>query len=394
MIFRHYRDLLKKKYEAALADLCLGECVLAYRSIPTGKGGAKCNIDFAVEAFAAIRSAKDAIVLCLDIKSFFDNIDHELIENTWKRLISCDWLPDDHFAVMRAATKYSFIHEKVALGLLGHFGAKPGKNGTQIRGYLKPRRSLGMRLCTPSEFQTKIVKNLNVSTVGIPQGLPISDVLANAALLDFDLAMKQLASQHDGVYRRYSDDILLIVKGNSHDAKSLVAQVEAHLNACCSSLHLGHDKSAVFGVKLLANGRQEIAPLPGFKCVCRVDYLGLSYDGKLISIRESTLAKLKARIARRVRKHVNARQAEVGALTSVGLMSKLRLQGIMREYGRREESALKSPTGKKQIRNFHCYAVRAAQRAGINTSKILKQISGLNAFIIQRAEREVKKLVP
>ena len=47
---------------------------------------------------------------------------------------------------------------------------------------------------------------------GIPQGSPISGVLANIYMMEFDLAMKHLIEEeNNGLYMRYSDDIIIVL---------------------------------------------------------------------------------------------------------------------------------------------------------------------------------------
>ncbi|HEX8015252.1 MAG TPA: reverse transcriptase domain-containing protein, partial [Flavobacterium sp.] len=53
---------------------------------------------------------------------------------------------------------------------------------------------------------------------GIPQGLPISAVLANLYLFDFDLdIVNRWVKPHNVYYRRYSDDIFIVCDKNLCD---------------------------------------------------------------------------------------------------------------------------------------------------------------------------------
>ena len=45
----------------------------------------------------------------------------------------------------------------------------------------------------------------------IPQGTPISALAANIAMIDFDIEMVREINALGGSYRRYSDDILVVV---------------------------------------------------------------------------------------------------------------------------------------------------------------------------------------
>jgi hypothetical protein len=86
-IFTHYRRILAEKYEERLALLGIQDCPIAYRKIPKVHGGGKCNIDFAKDAFDEIEKQGDCVAIALDIKGYFENLDHARIKETW-----CDLL--------------------------------------------------------------------------------------------------------------------------------------------------------------------------------------------------------------------------------------------------------------------------------------------------------------
>ena len=54
-----------------------------------------------------------------------------------------------------------------------------------------------------------IVKNPN--SYGIPQGSPISALLANVYMLDIDKKIYEIVTGHNGMYMRYSDDFIIIL---------------------------------------------------------------------------------------------------------------------------------------------------------------------------------------
>ena len=395
VIFRRYRDILSGRYEDLLQRNGIEGCVLAYRSIPSAEGHNKCNIDFAIEAFDRVRRLGDCTVFCLDIKSFFDTIAHEDVATIWKQLLNVSHLPDDHFAVMKAATKYSFIEEKAALGILGFFGEKQSPNGDLTRGYLMPRRSLPTRLCDRETFHKRIAPNVAVNKTGIPQGLPISDVLANAVLLQFDLQMKERCDKLAGQYYRYSDDLFFVIPGKVVDPPAWILEVETALGHATPTLKLGHDKTVAYAVKRLPSGEQRVTSLScSSKTTLTIDYLGLSYDGLSIYLRQSTLSRLERRIVDRVRRHVLARLHENPNATQREVLCRLHLQGIMREFGRIEathRTKIRRSSIPGPRRSFRCYAVRASEACGFRVSKIVEQISHLNDFIRARAKREIRK---
>ena len=99
-----------KKYE-------FDHCVTAYRN----DLGKKCNIQFAKEIFDIVRtdySNNGCSALALDIKGYFDNIDHSILKNLWMRLIERDSLPEDQYKIFRSITNYSYVNLK---SFLNHF---------------------------------------------------------------------------------------------------------------------------------------------------------------------------------------------------------------------------------------------------------------------------------
>ena len=126
-IFSNYRHILSEHYEAELARLGLEANVLAYRRIALGDGlGGKCNIHFAHEAFAKVRQLGKCCAIALDISSFFELLDHARLKALWCRLLGVDPLPEDHFQVFKAITRYSFVDKQAAYERLGHFGYNTG----------------------------------------------------------------------------------------------------------------------------------------------------------------------------------------------------------------------------------------------------------------------------
>lgn len=72
LIFGFYSFCLTRKYEEYIERNGFSDCVLAYRS----NLGGKCNIQFSKEVFDYIRSKGDCTAIALDIKGYFDHIDH------------------------------------------------------------------------------------------------------------------------------------------------------------------------------------------------------------------------------------------------------------------------------------------------------------------------------
>ena len=129
-IFSYYRYLLSEKYEAELNTLGVSNCVIGYRKIPVDGelNRGKCNIHFAKDAFDAVSELGDCCAIALDISSYFENIDHQILRKIWCRLLAVDELPPDHEHVFKNITRYAVVDREEVYQRLGYYGPKPSSN--------------------------------------------------------------------------------------------------------------------------------------------------------------------------------------------------------------------------------------------------------------------------
>lgn len=114
-----------------------------------------------------------------------------------------------------------------------------------------------------------------IPTIGVPQGLTISNLLAAIYLQDFDGQMHS-----EGFYRRYVDDILMI--STSEKANERYSSASNSLNSIGLKTHpLG--KIGKTEIKRLTDG---------------VEYLGYTLSSDKVSVRESSLAKMFTNLAK------------------------------------------------------------------------------------------------
>lgn len=285
-IFAYYAYLLQRPYEELLKEGGISDCVLAYRAVPRtlGKGG-KSNYDFAAEAFAEVARHCKCEVVCMDLKSFFDTLPHREIKRQWKRLCRSAELPPDHYAVFRAATRYSRVPvDKVRRALK-----------ISVRAYKRMRMNAAPFPVDVESFhriirsQGLVEANTGPGRRGIPQGLPISGLLANIAMLSIDARMHRLASVCKATYRRYSDDVLIIAPCGcaQHLAtamRKLVAEAGMTVQPDKTTFHdFRRDR---WGVLRTARPLQ---------------YLGFQFDGQRVAIRPNTLARFGKRMRKAIR---------------------------------------------------------------------------------------------
>lgn len=285
-IFGYYAYLVQARYESWLTENTLSETVLAYRRVPraTGSGG-KTNYDFAAEAFAEISCHKCCDVVCLDLKSFFDTLPHIQIKREWKRVCGFSEMPADHYAVFRAATRYSRVRlDDVRKAL-----------GISIRSYKRMRmKATPFRVDSESfdrlfRSQGLIDANTGPKRCGVPQGLPISGLLANLCMLGIDTRMQRLAAVSNGSYRRYSDDVLIIAPCGA--GRRLAASMRKLVTDAGMSIQVTKTTFHIFRRDHL--GRL-VTQRP-------MQYLGFEFDGHQVTLRPQTLSRFSKRMRRAVR---------------------------------------------------------------------------------------------
>lgn len=297
-IFSRYRFGLSKLYEEELTRRGLAGCILAYRRIPVNSASSsgKCNIHHAKSAFDRIKILGDCCAVVMDISKYFEHLDHARIKRHWRDLLGVSELPDDHYAVFKAITRYWIVDSKKAYEALGFFGTKP----SGIPGYLTPKKDMPKQLCGPQEFRDKICGKAagypdlierREKPYGIPQGAPLSDLLANLYLIDFDTEMHEALSSMGGFYMRYSDDLLLIIPGSANNALEMMEQARKRIRDFGTDLHIKEGKCSVHRFQRMAGGglsQEHVFPIQ--KNSSGLSYLGFRFDGERVYLRDGTLS--------------------------------------------------------------------------------------------------------
>lgn len=289
-IYSYYRHLLAKKYEERLDQLGIGEHPIAYRKVVAEKGSnsGKCNIHFAKESFLKIKEMGNCYAIALDISSYFESLDHKRLYNIWCDLIGKDELPSDHEAVFKNITKYSVVDLDRAYQRLGYIGEVNVRGRKKIGFTLNPKK-IPMQLCSPKEFREKIcgkgqgyekLIEVNENDYGIPQGSPISDLLANIYLLDFDCKVSSMMKEVGGYYRRYSDDILVVCPKDCGDIKKIISDIKSLIVESGDNLIIKDSKTNIteFNVDGDDTTYTTLEPKGTEK---PFEYLGFAFDGKV-----------------------------------------------------------------------------------------------------------------
>lgn len=397
-IFAYYRHLLSAPYEAALERLGIGHCPVAYRRIPTETDGrrGKCNIQFSREAIQRIRELGDCYAIAVDISSYFESIDHERLKELWCRLLGVGRLPADHFAVFKNITRYRVVDRVSAYRRLGFYGVKSFTNGGHpIDGYLVPYKDIPTQLCSPHDFRQKILGENgqydslvepNKEPYGIPQGAPISDLLANLYLIDFDVEMNALAVGLGGTYVRYSDDILLILPVTERVAQQVMDEMPSRIRKYGAQLVIKPEKSSM--VRYVTEGDGQRCELISGKGKNGLEYLGFRYDGRNVFLRDSTISNLYRKVASVARNHAETTVKRYPGKCHSELCQMFNFQEFTKRFGRVEGF---EPSSTNKTWTFWTYVVRATDEFGPLGNKIRGQVARLKRHSRHRVDYEIEK---
>ncbi len=402
-IFMYYRHILSTYYEAELLRYGLNDVVIAYRKIPDApltlglgqrrRHSHKSTIHFARDAFQKIASMAqngNVLVFCFDIASFFEKLDHNKIKEDWRRLLKADRLPNDHFRVFEAATRYAYVDLRECLKQLGMTEKVRLTNGKVID---VPKKKLPMRLCTGREFRLKIARvpgsiAINNSGRGVPQGCPISDVIANIYMLDFDRSIAEFVNRSGGYYRRYADDLLIAIPERDGDIERVVRGVETSLEKYCCGLKIKEEKTSIHRF-------QRVGDLIGFDFVKGeqgkngLEYLGFRFDGKHVYIRDSTLSAHYRKMTYRVRSAVCRWRRAHPDMARDEFEKRFPKEVVYQRLGKVENWDER----KEIYRNwtFYSYAKRCHELMAALQSKIADQLKGHRRHFERRVEREIER---
>jgi len=305
-IYSYYsNEILQKKYEEFLnLNPELSRSICAYRRIKAvGRNGNKSSIDFAKEAFDEIKKRGECCAIAIDIKSFFSNLDHQILKKSWSKLLGKNSLPPDHYNVFKSVTRFRYVLLDDLRINQTHFNERKIAENR--------KKNVVAFYCSHQELRKEIKsKNLKVyknqyhnehpdpnkrKLRGIPQGLPISAMLANLYLLEFDKrVLKKIVDELKGFYRRYSDDIIILCDESQYEyVHAYIAKLikEFRLEISTKKTEISFfrpNKSKKLVSYAVVNGiEKKGAPF---------NYLGFEFYGEKTLIKSATLSKFYRRM--------------------------------------------------------------------------------------------------
>lgn len=286
-IFQFYSHLLDKFYIKEITQRGIASVPIAYRTDLHMN-----NIHFAKKAIEFIRQQNRCYVMIGDFTGFFDHLDHNYLKQQWINLIKTDKLPDDHYAVYKNITRYSTWELKDLLSINGLADTKEGRRKLYLQ----------KTVLTKEQYNTNrshICRNNN--SFGIPQGSPISALLANIYMIDVDEQINNIIKSANGLYMRYSDDFIIILPTEQCDAVLKVNQIVSIITQT-PGLTLQPEKTQFFS--FVEGDLMNCGVLFNEKASLKknhIDFLGFSFDGKSVKIRDKTTSKYYYRMHRKAK---------------------------------------------------------------------------------------------
>lgn len=253
----------------------------AYRNCTPGK----CNIDFAKEVFEYIVKCESAYIFVGDFSQFFDNLDHKYLKEKIKCVINEESLDAADYAIYKNITKFTYIEAD-------DIESEKGLLRRDMRGMDKYFETDEFH-----EFKKNYLRK-NLKDYQIPQGSSISAVYANVYMIDFDKKINDFITSQKGMYRRYCDDIIIVLPMTQEDVKGKNEEIAKFIYSTrdgIPNLELNEDKTEHFfydnGIIEKIKGKSNL-----------INYLGFTFDGKTVRIRDKSLFKFYCRAYRKIKK--------------------------------------------------------------------------------------------
>lgn len=325
-ILSYYSMVIGRLLDKLYLDWNLNKEIIAYRAL------GRANYHFSSEVYKIALHMAPCGILAFDVSKFFDTLDHKLLKERLKRVLGLNKLPEDWFNIFRYITKFHYV-DKDDLKSHDRFAASMTAPGSGQIASIKDIKAAGIN------FHQNPLPH-----AGIPQGTPISATMANLYMIDFDKSMQEFCQSIGGIYRRYSDDILIICPVEYVD----IAESKFSELILLERLAISADKTE----KVIFD--TTTSKIYGTRSA---QYLGFSFYPGGAGIRASSLSRQWRKMRRRVRRTGKIAEERIRA----GKADKIWTKSLRRRFLL------------PQFRNFSSYARNSAKEFG-DGEKITHQI--------------------
>lgn len=382
-IYKYYGIELDELYNSYLIQNKFDESSIAYRTNKLGKN----NIHFAAEVIDFIHKNPGSYIYVGDFTGFFDNLKHNYLKSMIAILYKTKSIPKHQYTIFKNMTKYSYINKIDIDFYVNNKSGKYQKGYNRIFKNVKDFRSFKKEKSTVKNSSTPVLQ-INRNDFGIPQGTAISAIYSNIYMLIADKFINDLISKYHGIYRRYSDDYIIVLPKITYETfETIKNTVDTFLKETISlTIHPEKTRSILFSDGKLMNLENS--------SVCSLDYLGFSYDGKSVKIREKSIYKYYRTAYKLINKGliISIKKGDIGS--KYRLTYKRKLYQNYHRFG--ELTDKKYSYKKRKYGTFISYAYKSQKifdQLSPNTINLMKkQIAKHERKITNKINKESKKL--
>ncbi|GAF40642.1 hypothetical protein FC83_GL000238 [Agrilactobacillus composti DSM 18527 = JCM 14202] len=278
LVYRFFGAILNQQYSIFAKAHGIDEVAVAYRE--KGHGS---NIIVARDVINTIVDNKESWIIKGDFKSFFDTLDHKKLEQELVNILGNPLTPEWR-SMLKAITKYRMISQRRLHAQLKVAGLRMShrKYGTA---YVKDLKTLGKLI------RDKKIRLSRINQRGIPQGTAVSAVLANVYMGTFDQILSRKVSNMGGIYRRYSDDFVVVLPKGRINFQSVIELKKLIISFSVTKLGLeiSSEKTKLYEYRGI---NKDIRVWNGSSWgKMAFDYLGFIFDGYSVSLRSKSIYK-------------------------------------------------------------------------------------------------------
>lgn len=306
LMYQYFGYQLSKQYELQVKNTGIDNSAVAYRLNKHIS-----NITVAKEIVDFITDNDECWIIKGDFKSFFDTLDHNVLIKNLSMLLGQKY-DKSYKRMIRAITKYRWITRKTLERQLRNSGIKENYRRKNGRAYVKDLKQLGYLL------KSKNIRLSPPNKKGIPQGTAVSSVLANIYMYNFDLWLSELVKKNNGIYRRYSDDFIVVIPVSRSKSEFILKLKRNIIKYSQDKIHLiiePHKTQLLFYSKknnmIFKLDGDTYRPYP-------LVYLGFNFDGVSVSLRPRSIYKFVYRSKRSINRYISFINARKRSLAFKG----------------------------------------------------------------------------
>lgn len=308
LVYKYYGAILNHYYSIYAQSHGIDNVAVAYRERNDKKKVS--NITAAKEVFDYICTVENALIIKGDFHNFFDSLEHKFLIREVKEVLGPNLTKDWH-RMLLSITRFQSITKKKLMRQLNNNGLKIAKNSKRGKAYVKNLKQLGTLI------KGGKIRLSSTNTSGIPQGTAVSAVLANIYMISFDEWLSNEVTKMSGIYRRYSDDFIIVLpasKVSNDSINSLIKQMR-HYYGSILKLDISEKKTHLY--KYCCNRKIVLKKKCDKWNISSIDYLGFTFDGKSVSMKPASIYKFRYRSKRAINGYSKLINSKIKTLNSL-----------------------------------------------------------------------------